>query len=236
MRPLIGITCSGRADGDKLHLGRNYIRAVEEAGGLPFILPWSPGLEKEQLEKIDGLLLSGGGDVDPHYFGEEPLPSSGEISPDRDASELKLTRLAMQEGLPVLGICRGIQVMNIAAGGSICQDLSCIIKNPLKHHQQAPRWYPSHGLEMRPGSILAELLGEAPVRVNSFHHQAVFRVAPGFMISARSMDGVIEGIESRLGCALGVQFHAEDMWSRDERFLNIFKFLVRAAAEVKKSC
>lgn len=230
MRPLIGITCSGTPDGSRLHLSHNYVRAVESAGGLAMLLPWSPGLEGEVLERLDGLLLSGGGDVDPHLFGEEPLPSTGEISPARDAFELELARRALAAGLPVLGICRGLQVLNIAAGGIICQDISGMVKNPLKHSQQAPRWHPGHGLEVLPGSLLAGLLGETPARVNSFHHQAVARVAPGFVISAWAPDGVVEGLEAGQGCTLGVQFHAEDLWERDARFLNLFKFLVESGA------
>lgn len=230
MKPLIGITCSGEPDGSKYYLSSQYVRAVEAAGGLSLLVPWSPGLEAELVGRLDGLLLSGGGDVDPTFFKEEPLPVTGEISPARDACELELARLALAAGKPVLGICRGCQVLNIAAGGTICQDLALVWASPLKHRQQAPRWHPSHGLELLNGSRLAALLNGKVARVNSFHHQAVAEVAHGFVVSARAPDGVIEGIEAEKGYALGVQFHVEDLWEGDARFFNIFKSLVEAAA------
>lgn len=233
MRPLIGITCSEETDGHRLYSNRGYAGAVAQAGGLPLLLPAFGGLEADFLKKLDGILLSGGGDVDPFLFGEEPLPATREISPRRDAFEIELTRQALGAGIPVLGICRGSQVLNIAAGGTICQDISLVVQAPLKHSQQAPRWYPTHGLELLPGSLLARALGENSIRVNSFHHQAVDRVAGGFKVAARSPDGIIEGLEAENGYAVGVQFHPEDMWEQDRSFLNIFKSLVEAAAARK---
>jgi putative glutamine amidotransferase len=187
-------------------------------------------VESDLINGLDGVLLSGGGDVDPFFCGEEPLPGTGNISPERDAFEIGLARLALVNGLPVLGICRGIQVLNIAAGGGICQDITLVTSAPLKHAQQAPRWYPTHGLEIYPGSLLSSLLGGSATRVNSFHHQAVNRVADGFIVSAHSPDGVIEGIESvGSSYAVGVQFHTGGNGERDRKFLNIFKSLVEAA-------
>lgn len=230
MKPLIGITCSEEPAGGRLFLNRSYAAAVAGAGGIPFLLPALEGLEADFLKRIDGILLSGGGDVDPHLFGEEPLEVTGEISPGRDAFEINITRIALAEGQPVLGVCRGIQVLNIAAGGSVCQDISSVTESPLKHSQLAPRWYPTHGLAILPDSRLSDVIGGVSVRVNSFHHQAVNRVAGGFIVNARSPDGVIEGIEAEKGYAVGVQFHPEDMYERDRRFLNIFRSLVEAAA------
>jgi putative glutamine amidotransferase len=234
MKPLIGITCS--EDGSRFFLNKQYAAAVVESGGMPVLLPALSGLEADFTNGLDGVLLSGGGDVDPFFCGEEPLPGTGDISPERDAFEIGLARLALVSGLPVLGICRGIQILNIAAGGTICQDITLITSAPLKHSQQAPRWYPTHGLEVFPGSLLSSLLGGVSARVNSFHHQAVNRVADGFIVTAHSTDGVVEGIESvGSSYAIGVQFHPEDMWKRDRIFLNIFKSLVEAAEEFSLS-
>ena len=194
------------------------------------MLPAMRGMEGEYLKSLDGILLSGGGDIDPSFFGEEPHPLTGWISPRRDAFELELARLALGSGMPVLGICRGLQVLNIAAGGDICQDISLLLRTPLKHAQDAPRRHSTHGLQLLPGSHLANLLGSLEIRVNSFHHQIVGRVAHGFSVTARSSDGAIEGLESQSGYALGVQFHPEEMWEREARFLNIFKALVEEAA------
>jgi putative glutamine amidotransferase len=230
VKPLIGITCSESRDRGRLHLNRPYATAVTAAGGLPLLLPEMRGMEGEYLKRLDGILLSGGGDIDPSCFGEEPHPLTGWISPHRDAFELELARLALGSGMPVLGICRGLQVLNIAAGGDICQDISLLFRTPLKHAQNAPRWHFTHGLQLLPGSHLANLLGGLEIRVNSFHHQVVGRVARGFSVTARSPDGVIEGLESQSGHALGVQFHPEEMWEREARFLNIFKSLIEKAA------
>jgi len=228
LRPVIGITCAASRDGCRLYLNEPYAAAVAAAGGLPLLLPEMPGLEKDYLKRLDGLLLSGGGDIDPSFFGQEPHPLMGWVSPRRDAFELELARLALKSGIPVLGICRGLQILNVAAGGDICQDLSLSVRDPLKHFQDAPRWHPTHGLRINPGSLLASLLG-LEIRVNSFHHQAVGKVSGLFMVTARSPDGVIEGLESRNGYALGVQFHPEELWKQDARFLNIFYSLVEAA-------
>ncbi len=228
MLPVIGITCAASRDGGRLYLNEPYAAAVAAAGGLPLLLPEMRGLEKNYLKRLHGLLLSGGGDIDPSFFGQEPHPLTGWLSPRRDAFELELARLALQTGTPVLGICRGLQVLNVAAGGDICQDISIFVREPLKHIQDAPRWHPTHGLRINPGSLLAGLLG-LEIRVNSFHHQAVGRVSRLFSVAARSPDGVIEGLESQNSYAVGVQFHPEELWKQDARFLNIFSSLVEAA-------
>lgn len=229
MKPLIGITCSGEPDCGRIFLNKSYAAAVSDAGGVPVLLPSLAGLEPYFLERVGGILLSGGGDIDPHFFGEEPLGVTGKISPDRDAFEIRLTRLALAAGLPVLGICRGIQVLNVAAGGTVYQDVTCAARIPLKHFQAAPRWHPTHDLDIMPGTRLSGLIGGVSARVNSFHHQAVNRLAGGFKVSARSADGVIEGIEAAEVYAVGVQFHPEDMYKRDRKFLKIFESLVAAA-------
>lgn len=234
MQPIIGITCSLDQNTDRSYLAQYYVRAVEAAGGVPVALPVLKNLAlvSQHLSGINGLLLSGGVDVDPQFFGEEPQPWMGEITPERDWYELELVSRALERKTPMLAICRGMQVLNIAAGGSIHQDICRGVRNPLKHSQQAPRWYPSHRLDIVPGTRLAVILQAASLRVNSFHHQAVKLPAPGFAVAARSSDGVIEAIEHTAAVfALGVQFHPECMWERDKTFLGLFRALVEAAGK-----
>lgn len=231
MAPVIGITCAWDEEAGRYFLGRFYTAAVEAAGGLPLLLPYplpDSGMDR-LLDLVDGLLLSGGGDVDPVYFGEEPVPGCGKITPERDDFELALTRRALSAGLPVLGICRGAQVLNIAAGGDIYQDIVTQVPGCLKHSQKAPRWCATHGIMVEGGTRLARILGSGSLRVNSFHHQAIRRPAPGFVVSARAKDGIIEAIES-IGpaFALGVQWHPEAMWERNKGSLALFTALVEA--------
>ncbi|MFZ5639122.1 MAG: gamma-glutamyl-gamma-aminobutyrate hydrolase family protein [Bacillota bacterium] len=231
MQPVIGITCSLDQNTDRSYLAQYYVRAVEAAGGVPVALPALKNLSliPHHLAGINGLLLSGGVDVDPAFFEEEPWPWGGEITPERDWYEIELVRQALELKMPLLAICRGMQVLNIAAGGSVHQDIGRGIRNPLKHSQQAPRWYPTHRLDIEPGSLLEGILQAESVRVNSFHHQAVKNLAPGFAVTARSSDGVIEAIE-RIDArfTMGVQFHPECMWERAPKFLELFKALVKA--------
>jgi len=232
MQPVIGITCSLDQNTDRSQLAQYYVRAVEAAGGIPVALPTLKNLSliPGQLDMIKGLLLSGGVDVDPGFFAEEPRPWTGEITPERDWYELELVRQALERKKPVLAICRGIQILNIAAGGSIHQDISRGIRNPLKHSQQAPRWYPTHRIDLVPGTRPAAIFKAETLRVNSFHHQAIKNLAPGFTVAARSDDGVIEAIERPDGVfTVGVQFHPECMWERDTTFLGLFRALVEAS-------
>lgn len=234
MKPLIGVTCAWDEAGGRLFLGRMYLEAVLAAGGTPLPLAYTP--EEPSLSRIievvDGLILSGGADVDPVLFGEEPLPGCGEITPDRDVFEVALAGLALVSATPVLGICRGIQVLNIAAGGDIYQDIVSQAGAGLaKHFQDAPRWHPTHEINVGEGTLLASLLEPGPLRVNSFHHQAVRRAAPGFVVSARSPDGVTEALESaEHPFALGIQCHPEALWKRHPAFLGLFKGLCQAAS------
>ncbi len=230
-KPLIGITSCHDHETRANRLALAYIRALEEAGGLPVIIPT---LKEEELIKgiidtFDGLLLSGGGDPDPFLWGEEPVPEQGEIEPWRDQLEILLVRGALEIGKPLLGICRGMQVMNLAAGGTLYQDLAKEKEGLMKHMQEAPRWYATHGVTLIPGSRIKYIMGKENLRVNSFHHQGVERVAPGFLVSGRARDEVIEVIEYQEGgYALGVQWHPETMVKRDKNMANLFKDFVSA--------
>lgn len=214
----LGITCIYNENLNYVRLGFDYIMAIEKAGFIP--LPVSilkeesiPGL----LKSIKGLVLSGGGDVDPLYYGEEPLPGQGEISPLRDRIEIKLARAALEKDLPILGICRGAQVLNIALGGDIYQDISLKKGLTLEHMQKAPRYHPFHDINILEDTLLARIFqGRKTIRVNSFHHQAIKKVAAGCRVNAQASDGIIEGIESTVHFfALGVQWHPEALAAKE---------------------
>lgn len=201
-----------------LFLPSAYYERIAAAGGAPFVVPpGDPERGREWLSRLDGLLLSGGPDLDPLHFNEEPRPGTGRVDPERDLWELSLARIALEMGMPILAICRGMQVLNVAAGGSLYQDLAERGKETLKHFQEAPAWYPTHSVGIAPGSLLSAVMGvrdmsgsAVRVRVNSFHHQAVNAVAAGFAAVAVADDGVIEAIESKLHpFAIGVQWHPE---------------------------
>ena len=185
------------------------------------------------LEVIDGLVMTGGEDVDPlKWFNEEPVRALGGIAPERDEFDITLIRMAVEKGLPVLAICRGEQVMNVAFGGTLYQDIPSQVEGTyVKHSQNAPSSYATHTIDIDRHSKLYKILGKESVVVNSFHHQAVKNIAEGFMITARAKDGVVEAIE-REGdqFVVGVQFHPEGMVSKgDDTFLPLFEALIKAS-------
>jgi len=238
MYPLIGITCSYDDDVKKFTLGNDYVQAIQAAGGLPVVIPHRSDEQAAIiLSKLDGLLLSGGGDIDPDYFGQELLPENGNIDPLRDSFELKLTRLALERGMPILGICRGMQVINVAAGGSVWQDIHLSIDQPLQHSQLAPRWYATHHIKLVQGSLLERILGRNTVRVNSFHHQIINNLGKNLVISALAGDNVIEAIECSgvKNFTLGVQFHPENMYLHYPCILSIFSTFIEACAQYLSS-
>lgn len=234
-RPVVGIACGqfvtpgGVA---RTGVAREYIRAIEAAGGLPLLLPLVEAEEllSETLERLQGLLLVGGGDVDPQRFGEEPVSGLGEIDPERDAFEIGLARLALERDMPVLGICRGIQVLNVSAGGTLYQDIPSQVPRAIKHQQDAPRWYPCHEVRLESESRLATIFQADCLRVNSFHHQSVKVAAPIFRVSAKARDAVVEGIESREHrFVVGVQWHPESMVERYPIQRLLFAAFIKAA-------
>lgn len=231
MRPLIGISCWQNPESLEFFVPEAYVQALRKAGATTVLIPFvSSEDEAEQaLARLDGLLLSGGGDLDPVHWGEEPQWHMGRIDPARDQSELLLARRALSTGLPVLGICRGLQVLTVASGGSLWQDLPSQVTSSLKHDQNAPRWYPTHAVRLTHGSRLATWLG-TETRVNSYHHQAVRQVPPTFMVAASAEDGVIEALEHQSHpFAIGVQWHPEAMWNRDQNHDPLFLAFVQAA-------
>jgi putative glutamine amidotransferase len=234
--PLIGVTTSVSVHPypERAYLNAAYLRAVQDAGGVPLLLP--PHLDetsREALwERLDGLLLTGGGDIDPARFGEPAHPKVYDVSPARDALEIAVTRLALAAQMPLLAICRGIQVMNVALGGTLWQDIPSEVPGALNHSQTARRDEPTHRVKvMAEGTRLGAALGSLELEVNSFHHQAIRRLGEGLREVAWAEDGIIEGVEVGGGhpFVLGVQWHPEDLIGRDEAARRLFQALVAAA-------
>ena len=213
----------------------DYVAGVAEAGGAPVVLP--PVGERAMAEAVigglDGLLLSGGSDLDPGHYGEEPSPELGPTIPERDAFEVALLEAALRRGMPVFGICRGLQVINVVLGGTLYQDLPTQFGGEvLKHRQTTPKWQVTHEVEVREGSYLAGVAGCGAVKVNSYHHQGIKDLADGLVVSARSSDGVVEAIEGtdlQNHWLLGVQWHAEAMRGAYRQQRALFEAHVSAA-------
>jgi putative glutamine amidotransferase len=231
-RPLIGITIGYSQDREIFALRDDYVRAVETAGGLPLVLaPGTPEDAPVLLDRLDGLLLTGGADVDPGLYGETAHETVTRVIPERDALEVALCREALRRDMPLLAICRGQQVLNVATGGTLIQDLPSQWKGAVNHDPEGERWSPAHQVRILPGTRLREILGQERVVVNSFHHQAVKEPGQGVVVSAYGEgDDVVEGIEvpgRRL--AVGVQWHPEAFWDKDGRFQPLFEALVKAS-------
>ncbi|HPJ26240.1 MAG TPA: gamma-glutamyl-gamma-aminobutyrate hydrolase family protein [Synergistaceae bacterium] len=213
-----------------------YVRAVEDAGGTPLVLPQLRNLEalEEQLQKVQGLVLPGGGDVHPLLWGAEPERNLGATFPFLDRFQIALARKALEKKMPLLGICKGLQVLNVALEGTLLQDLSSCPEVTLQHTQSAPICYASHSVILEKGSLLEHLWGER-IEVNSFHHQAVREPGKGLSVAARSPDGVIEALEMKdRPFVLGVQWHPEGMVPEDEKMYLLFRRFVKACEAFAK--
>lgn len=236
-RPAIGITLDfSRQQPEHFALRDDYVRAVEDAGGLPLVLvPGRAADARELLDRVDGLMLTGGGDVDPSAYGEPPHDKLGRVTPERDALELALCREALSRRLPVLAICRGHQVLNVATGGTLVQDIPSQIPGALDHDPDTERWDMAHQVRILPGTRLRAILGADRVAVNSFHHQAVRETGRGVLVSATAEDGVIEGIEvPDQPFVVGVQWHPEAFWDHGRVFQPLFAALVAASGDASR--
>ncbi|KJS88878.1 MAG: hypothetical protein JM58_00195 [Peptococcaceae bacterium BICA1-8] len=235
MGPIIGITAGFNNSEERHFLRDYYVQAIESLGGIPVILPSVDiRLVEKMYNLVDGLVFSGGSDIDPGFFGESPQRGINEITPIRDKFELYLAKKALVGTKPVLGICRGIQLLNVAAGGNINQDIDGITRQ--EHDQKAPKWAPFHEVEILGGSLLSKIIGKNKIKVNSFHHQSVKDLGLGLQKVAWSEDGLIEAIESSNPerVIIGVQWHPECSWNRDEASRSLFEFLISCARDRKE--
>ncbi|MBX6320567.1 MAG: gamma-glutamyl-gamma-aminobutyrate hydrolase family protein [Rhodospirillaceae bacterium] len=229
-RPVIGLTLDAEGPGGYSKqpwyaLRQNYCDAVVRAGGLPVLLPHEPEHAAAYLHRLDGLIVTGGAfDVDPALFGAATRHPTVTTKDRRTAFELAITRLALERDAPVLGICGGQQLLNVALGGTLIQHIPDAIAGALAHEQPNPRTEPGHSVRVVPGTLLHRICGAEELAVNSAHHQAVERVGPDVAVDAVAPDGVIEGIESRRHrFCLGVQWHPEYVISAgDARLFDAF--------------
>jgi putative glutamine amidotransferase len=239
--PLIGVTMSTTPDGPqgttppRAWLNNAYLRAVQQAGGVPVLLP--SHLDDRALDalwpRLDGILLTGGGDVDPSRFTSDARhPTVDLVSEARDRLEVAVTERALHDERPLLAICRGIQVLNVALGGSLYQDIASETGSAVAHSQAEPRDRPTHPVKvMGEGTRLGATLGAPEVEVNSMHHQAIKRLGRGLREVAWAPDGIIEGVEIPEASALvlGVQWHPEELAAHDPAARNLFRTLITDA-------
>lgn len=244
-RPIIGVPClMGIA-----HFAQNdawfpkiygnvidYLQAVEAAGGAPVLihLTTNDDVLDRLYRQIDGLLLAGGEDIDPAFYGAPRHPQLGNPDPAQDDVEIKLTRRAIQDGKPILAICRGIQLLNVALGGTLYQDIPSEIPGALNHNESTDRQdmrHLAHPIVIDPDSRLAHLLGTTETMVNTLHHQALRDVAPTLRVTAHAPDDIIEAVEAETSAwVVGVQCHPEMLWDgADQRWARVFQAFVQAA-------
>lgn len=248
-RPLIGVAPrtedrATKRDGATIYAQQPMFDAIEQAGGIPVMLPGpcGPGSLARMVETFDAFVIPGGYDCNPELYGEHALPTCGPISPMRDRFECALIPRIIEAEKPLLTICRGTQMLNVALGGSLWQDIPTqpeATLNPVPHairHSQSPdtQGVEGHEVSVYPRSLLDQVMGSAPqdLHVNSLHHQSIHSVARGLVVNAMAPDGVIEGVEMpECPFVLGVQWHPEYLWDKDIRQMRIFEALVAAAVK-----
>jgi putative glutamine amidotransferase len=239
--PLIGVSASLHDFGD--YGGVGVHRPLLLAGGLPVTLPQLRDAIEPALEAVDAIVLAPGRDIEPHRYGQKPHPLLAATEPQRDAFELELVERALARELPILGMCRGLQVLNVAFGGTLAQDVSLVADD----HPSDPGWerwklveassvagspppaHPRHEIEITRDSLLARALHATTVEVNSFHHQAIHRLGTGLAVVAASADGIAEAVELPDRPVLAVQWELQEEWRIDRRFLRVFEWFVQVA-------
>ena len=229
---LLSPDCEGR----NFQLDRAYADAIVAAGGLPLVAPYGAPVA-ELLDLACGVVITGGAfDIPPSAYGAERAPACGPLKEERTRFEWELLEAALARRLPVLGVCGGMQLLNVVLGGTLVQDIPTEIPGALPHEQKNPKDEPSHAIRIEEGSLLARAAGRTgETRVNSTHHQAVARLGRRLRASAVAPDGVVEAIEGEEGFVLGVQWHPERLLASEPWNLGVYEALVRAAARVQEA-
>lgn len=232
-KPVIGL-CSSYVKNEKVEqifLNEDYLRAIRHFGGIPVVIPATAGEEEQAmlLEHCDGLMLTGGNDIDPALYGQTVWNDTVEPAPERDASEKRLCDLALARNLPILGICRGLQFLNVYFGGTLYQDIPTQYETEVLHRMAEPYHRSSHNCLPEMGSPLCELVGAGEIGVNSHHHQAVKAVAPGLAIMGRCGDGIVEALwKPEAKFLWAVQWHPEKLWDIEPSSARIFEAFIEA--------
>jgi len=234
---LVGVVPSGIVEQTRLLINQTYLDGVFRAGGLPVLFPLTTDQSelRSLMNRVDGLLLTGGEDVEPALYGEEKLPCCGKCTPERDALEVPVCSLALELRKPVLAICRGVQLLNCVLGGTLYQDLDTQYGKALRHPCfDAPAMDPAHEVQVLPDTLLASVVGAGALGVNSRHHQGIKTLGPGVVMSAQAPDGLIEAIEyPENPFVLGVQWHPEAMAAHHPVQQHLFNAFVRACENGK---
>ncbi|MFC6332362.1 gamma-glutamyl-gamma-aminobutyrate hydrolase family protein [Paenibacillus septentrionalis] len=233
-KPLIGISPLYDEHKESYWMLPGYMKAIEEAGGIPLMLPLTndSSVLEQLITTIDGLLFTGGHDIHPALYGQQPVEECGTVITERDEMEKRLFQLAHAVDLPMFGICRGIQLFNALLGGTLYQDIPTQYETRLNHQQRPPYHQPCHEVMIERRSSLYRLLGTSMLNVNSYHHQAIHELAPGCQVMARASDGVVEAIEHPAYRFLkAVQWHPEFSHETDEASKALFRSFVEAAQQ-----
>jgi putative glutamine amidotransferase len=219
-------------------LASRYCDAIQNAGGLPIIIPHSQSRTQIHhiMQRVDGLLISGGGfDIDPSYYGEQPITQLGKIKAQRTFTEMESIALGLQRDLPMLGICGGAQAINVALGGSLYQDIATQLPKAREHQQRARNHSDGHAVELLPGTLLQKIFNRGTMKVNTTHHQAIRDPGKGLVINATASDGIVEGIEStKHSFVLGVQWHPEVLAQRSPAHRKIFSSFIAICKRLQR--
>lgn len=237
-KPIIGITGSYVKRNDHMegvYVHHDYHQSVVANGGIPIVLPFiNPEVTLETLTLCDGIILSGGEDVDPQFYGQDPHPNLGHTLRERDLVEFTVVEYAIKHNIPILAICRGAQLLNVALGGTLIQDIPSQVKEPIQHTQTVERRRDTHWVKVSEDSKLIHIFGKDQIRVNSLHHQAIDIVAKDLRVVALSSDGIIEAVEY-IGSStftIGVQWHPESMARTNSSMNNLFKEFIKSSSGV----